>query len=380
MPLSLPTAAEREGALRLSCAGLRVDGAVSLRQVAGETNGYSAADLVALTREAALGAARRCRLLGAAALGPAKAAAAAAEEVEAASATEEEAAPLRLLPDDFAGAMQRVRASVLRPSDSAAPPVEPLSWSEVGGIEEVKRRIRRAIEWPVLHAAAYRALGITTPRGVLLHGPPGCAKTSLARAAAGATGVSFTYLSGATLYSPYVGEAERQLREAFSLCRSCAPAILFIDELDAIVGNRGSGGGDGGGAGEGVQLRVLSTLLNEMDGVSATAQIVLIGATNRPDALDAALLRPGRFDEVIEVPLPDAAGRAQVLAVHTRRMPLASGVDLQAIADGCPGWSGAQLSALCREAAMEALRESVDAPLVAPHHFEAAALKVHRSV
>ena len=244
------------------------------------------------------------------------------------------------------------------------------------------------------HAKEYAALGVVPPRGVLLHGPPGCAKTSLARAAAGAVGVSFLYLSGAALYSPFVGEAERQLREAFALGRACSPSIIFLDEIDAIVGTRGEGshggsgsgsGSGGGGGGEAVQLRVLSTLLNEMDGVSPLSQVVLIGATNRLDAIDAALLRPGRFDELIEIAPPDAAGRAQVLAIHTRDMPLRGDVDLASLADECRGWSGAQLSALCREAGMHALRDGFRAgtPMaatVSAEHSAAARRRVHGTV
>ena len=364
VPLTLPSAVEREAALRSSCAKVQVDDAVDLQRLAASCNGFAAADLVALVREATLCAARRMRL----------------DSMPTAS-PDDDVCACRLIASDFEAATASVRASALRPSDTSTPPVEPLPWSEVGGVDDVKRRIRRAVEWPTKHAAAYQRLGIDAPRGVLLHGPPGCAKTSLARAAAGASGVTFVYLSGATLYSAYVGEAERQLRDFFALGRACAPSILFIDELDAIVGSRSSiatGGGGGRDGGEGVPLRVLSTLLNEMDGVSGASRIILIGATNRPDALDAALLRPGRFDEVIEVPPPDEAGRVQVLQVHTRRMPLADDVNLERIASECDGWSGAELSALCREAAMHALRESINCRAVGAHNFDAALAQAGR--
>ena len=268
---------------------------------------------------------------------------------------------------------------MLRPSSSLTTPAEPLGWDDIGGATDIKNKLRRAIEWPTQRAEQYAALGIRPPRGVLLHGPPGCAKTSLARAAASASGVSFLYLSGASLYSPYVGEAERAVRELFALGRATSPAILFLDELEAIVGSRSSmstGGGDGGGGGggEAVQLRVLSTLLNEMDGVAPLSHVVVIGATNRPDLLDAALLRPGRFDEIIEVAPPDRDARKDVLRIHTKGMPLAADVDLDALAVKCDGWSGAQLGALCREAGMGALRDGLTdaAPAVAHRHFEAA--------
>ena len=394
IPLGLPSAAEREAALRLCCRGLRLHPTVDLELIAHECHGCAAADLIALVREAALSAARAH---AAAARAPPAEADASAATTMALREGEQEGegtntplarspgiapASVALRPADWLTALGRVRASVLRASASAQPPASPLRWDAIGGVPDVKRRLRRAIEWPLTRAAAYRRLGVVAPRGVLLHGPPGCAKTSLARAAAGASGVSFHYLSGAALYSPYVGEAERQLRELFSLGRACAPALIFLDELDAIVGNRGGGGGGGGGGGSGgggesVQLRVLSTLLNEMDGIAPAAQLVVIGATNRLDTIDAALLRPGRFDELILVPLPDGAGRAEVLRVHTRAMPLAPAVHLGSLAARCEAWSGAQLAGMCREAAMQALRENLHATLIEPHHFDAGYQQVH---
>ena len=393
IPLGLPSAAEREAALRLCCRGLRLHPTVDLELIGHECHGCAAADLIALVREAALSAARAH---AAAARAPPAEADASAATTMALREGEQEGegtntplarspgiapASVALRPADWLTALGRVRASVLRASASAQPPASPLRWDAIGGVPDVKRRLRRAIEWPLTRAAAYRRLGVVAPRGVLLHGPPGCAKTSLARAAAGASGVSFHYLSGAALYSPYVGEAERQLRELFSLGRACAPALIFLDELDAIVGNRGGGGGGGGGGsggcGESVQLRVLSTLLNEMDGIAPAAQLVVIGATNRLDTIDAALLRPGRFDELIHVPLPDGAGRAEVLRVHTRTMPLAPAVHLDSLAARCEAWSGAQLAGMCREAAMQALRENLHATLIEPHHFDAGYQQVH---
>ena len=408
VPLTLPTASERQVALQMGCRELALDATVDLAVVAEGCSGYAAADLIALVREATLHAAREQAAAEAAtaaaeaATAAAEAATAAAEAATAATeaatvdasgdttlsgaiaastrmATAAPAPPTSAAPvlraADFSAAVQSLRASVLRPSSSAMPPVEPLAYEAIGGLPEVKLRIRRAVEWPTKRAAAYSRLGIHAPRGVLLHGPPGCAKTSLARAAAGACGVTFIYLSGASLYSPYVGEAERQLREVFTLGRACHPSIVFIDELEAIVGSRSAQGGGGGG--DAVRLRVLSTLLNEMDGISSASQVVVIGATNQPSSLDAALLRPGRFDEVIEVGLLDGPGRAQVLSVHTHAMPLAADVSLDQISEACDGWSGAQLAALCQAAAMTALRESMDAPCVASHHFASAMQRVH---
>eukprot|EP00908_Phaeocystis_cordata_P004426 Transcript_14809.p1 GENE.Transcript_14809~~Transcript_14809.p1 ORF type:complete len:384 (-),score=97.54 Transcript_14809:50-1201(-) len=282
------------------------------------------------------------------------------------------AAEARVCAADWRDALRLVGAAVGRQQTGRQGAMEPLPWEEIGGLEDVKRRLKRAVEWPLRHAEAYRRLGIAPPKGVLLHGPPGCSKTSLARAAAGGAAASFYYLSGAALYSPYVGEAERRLREFFALGRATAPAILFLDELEAIVGSREAAGG-----GDEVQQRVLSTLLNEMDGVAALEQVLLIGATNRPDLLDAALLRPGRFDEQLLVPPPDEKGREQVLAVHTRRMPLADDVQLDHFAARSTGWSGAQLAGLCREAGMEALRADMQAAAVSHDDFERAYARVH---
>ena len=361
VPLALPSRAERRQALEASCAALAMAADVSLDDVAAACNGYAAADLLALAREAAMRAVRR---------------ASADDDDDAAAAGDgEEARVCRVCAADWREALRAVGAAVGREQlGLQGGAMEPLGWEEIGGLETVKRRLRRAVEWPLLHADAYRRLGVTPPKGVLLHGPPGCSKTSLARAAAGGAHASFYYLSGAALYSPYVGEAERRLREFFALGRATSPAILFLDELEALVGGRDNGAGGGG---DEVQLRVLSTLLNEMDGVAPLERVLLIGATNRPDLLDAALLRPGRFDEQLLVPPPDEAGRGQVLAVHTRRMPLAADVELGPLAARTAGWSGAQLAALCREAGMEALRGSMDAADVRHAHFEAAFARVH---
>jgi len=254
------------------------------------------------------------------------------------------------------------------------PPSETISWSEIGGLADVKARLSRAVLWPLSCSDAMRRLGVRPPSGVLLYGPPGCSKTSLARAVAGSAAATFLHLSGAEIYSPYVGEAERALRDFFARGRACAPAILFLDEIDAIVGKRDGSGGQG--SADGVQLRVLSTLLNEMDGVEPLSQVVLVGATNRLDLIDDALLRPGRFDELLQVAPPDEIGRLQVLAIHTKGMPLSSDVQLGQLAARSAGCSGAQLHALCREAAMHALRERIDAPAVCARHFEAAARDV----
>ncbi|GAB4813702.1 hypothetical protein N2152v2_000748 [Parachlorella kessleri] len=267
---------------------------------------------------------------------------------------------------DFEAALRRVGPSVAR---GAALDVAPVAWEDIGGLEGVKQKLRQAVEWPLQHADAFQRLGLTPPRGVLLHGPPGCSKTTLARAAATASGATFIALSGAQLYSMYVGEGEAALRDAFSRARLAAPSILFFDELDSIVGKRV----EGQQASHDVSVRLLTTFLTEMDGLELATGLLVLAATNRPQAIDPALLRPGRFDLVLFVPPPDEAGRVAALKIHTRAMPLAPDVDLPALARDTPLYTGAELAGLCREAALAALREDFSgAREVAARHFEAA--------
>ena len=227
-------------------------------------------------------------------------------------------------------------------------------WASVGGMASTITALREAVERPLRHPLAYRAMGVSIPRGILLYGPPGNSKTTLVRLLARATNAAFSSLSGAAVYSPFLGDAERRIREAFARARLAAPSLLFLDEIDALVGSRGIGGG--GGQARDVSTGVLATLLTEMDGVQAAEGVLVVAATNRPEVLDPALLRPGRLEMHIRVPAPDEAGRAEVLAVHAARLPQAGDVSLAALAAATPGWSGAALENLCREAAMAAVR------------------------
>lgn len=234
------------------------------------------------------------------------------------------------------------------------------SWDDLGGLDEVKARVQEAVEWPLLYPEAFGRLGIRPVRGVLLHGPPGCSKTSIARILAASNRFSFFSLDGATVFSCYVGEAERLIRTVFASARRAAPSLIFLDEVDALVGVRGQGADQ-------VQERVLSTLLNEMDGIVELTGVIVLGATNRPELIDSALLRPGRFDCIVAVPPPNAAGRLDILQRVTRRTPLAPDVDLRRIAEESEGFSGAMLRQMVQEAAINAIRD--DQSAVSMQHF-----------
>lgn len=251
-------------------------------------------------------------------------------------------------------AFRRTKPSVLR--DSLAIDVPRCSWDKIGGLFEVKKRLKMAVEWPLRYPDTFRRLGLKAPRGILLHGPPGCSKTTLVRAAASESHATFLRLNGADIYSCFLGEAERILRDAFASARAAAPCLLFLDEIDAIVGKR-STGRQGQTDGNGVQDRVLTTLLTEMDGVVSASGVLVVGATNRIDLLDNALLRPGRFDDILAVGLPDEATRLQILKIHSSKLPLAEDVDLAEIASQTVGRSGADLMSICTEAGLAALRE-----------------------
>ncbi|XP_069689212.1 ATPase family gene 2 protein homolog B-like isoform X3 [Periplaneta americana] len=258
---------------------------------------------------------------------------------------------------DFKASVGRVRPSSLR-GGLGVVTTQPSKLSDIGGMKDIKQSLCAAVEWPLLYPEAFARFGLPHPKGVLLYGPPGCAKTSLARALASALNVTFLSISAAELYSPYVGDAEKGIAELFHRARLGAPTILFIDEIDALVGSRGE-------RESGVQERVLSALLTEMDGIGVRLDslstvnkgVVVIAATNRPDMLDDALLRPGRFDKLLYVPPPDAEARLDILKILTAHTPLGDCVDLQTIALATNNFSGADLSNLCREAALAALTE-----------------------
>ena len=252
---------------------------------------------------------------------------------------------------DLIEAGKKVRPSALRETVVEVPQVR---WSDIGGQAEAKAALKEAVEWPLRFPEAFQALGIRPPAGVLLYGPPGCSKTLMAKALATEARLNFLAVKGPELFRKYVGDSEKAVAAVFRKARVAAPAVIFFDQIDALAPRRSASGE--GSAGQ----RVVSQLLNEMDGVEPLKQVVVVAATNRPDLLDAAFLRPGRIDRLIYVEPPDLEARKQVLSIHLRNMPLSSNVDLDSIAAESDGLSGAELANLCREAGLVALAQDAD--------------------
>ncbi|KAL3881045.1 hypothetical protein ACJMK2_033245 [Sinanodonta woodiana] len=240
-------------------------------------------------------------------------------------------------------------------------------WSDIGGQEEIKLKLRQAVEWPLRHPEAFTRMGIQPPKGILMYGPPGCSKTMIAKALATESGLNFIAVKGPELFSKWVGESERAVREVFRKARAASPSIVFFDEIDALAVERGSSGGSSN-----VADRVLAQLLTEIDGVEKLQDVTVVAATNRPDMIDKALLRPGRIDRILYVPLPDAKTRKEIFQIHFRKMPIGDSVDLESLVNKTEKYSGAEISAVCHEAALAALQESIESSVVDSRHLELA--------
>ena len=308
---------------------------VDLDKLAEMTYGYTGADLAALVKEAAMNALRRFLKEHAIDLDK--------------PIPSELLQKLKVTMADFYRAMKNIAPSLMREVLIEVPEVH---WDDIGGLDLVKQQLREAVEWPIKYPHIFEQMGIRPPKGILLYGPPGCGKTLLAKAAATESGANFIAVKGPEVLSKWVGESEKAIREIFKRARKAAPTIIFFDEIDAIAPIRGHDV-------SGVTDRIVNQLLTEMDGIEALRGVVVIGATNRPDLLDPALLRPGRFDRIIYVPPPDLRARYEILKIHTRKIPLAEDVDLIELAKKTEGYSGADLEALVREAVMLALREDL---------------------
>ena len=332
--IGIPDEAGRREILAIHTRGMPLDKSADLDRAARATHGFVGADLESLAKEAAMAALRR--VLPGVDLGGGRVPAETLEKI-------------RITTGDLAGALKEVRPSALREVLVQVPDV---SWDDVGGLDKLKEELREAIEWPLLHREAFERAGVSAPAGILLHGPPGTGKTLIAKAVARMTDSNFISVKGPELFSKWVGESEKGVREIFRKARQAAPCVVFFDEIDALAPRRS--GSDSSRASE----NVVSQMLTEMDGLEELQGVVVVAATNRPDMLDPALMRPGRFDRVVEVPLPDLKSREKILAIHTSSKPTA-GVDLGALARRAGGLSGAQLEAVCERAALAALRRHV---------------------
>ena len=303
---------------------------VDLDRIASRTHGFVGADIEGLVQEAAMTALRRARTDDSQAL-----------------------TGVTVRKADFEAAHAAVEPSAMREYVAEQPTTD---FGDVGGLPEAKQKLERAVSWPLSYGPLFDAANADPPTGVLLHGPPGTGKTLLARAIAGESGVNFIEVAGPELLDRYVGESEKAVRDLFDRARQAAPVIVFFDEIDAIATDRDAAGGGDSGVGE----RVVSQLLTELDRASDNPNLVVVAATNRRSALDPALLRPGRLETHVEVPEPDRDARRKVFAVHTRDKPVADGVDLGRLADETDGYSGAEVAAVCREAAMTAIERVAD--------------------
>jgi transitional endoplasmic reticulum ATPase len=250
-----------------------------------------------------------------------------------------------------------------------------IGWDDIGGLDAARERLREGVELPLKDPDAFRRLGIRPAKGFLLYGPPGTGKTLLAKAAAREAQANFIATKSSDLLSKWYGESEQQIARLFARARQVAPTVIFIDELDSLVPARGGGMGE-----PQVTERVVNTILAEMDGLEELQSVVVIGATNRPNLIDPALLRPGRFDELIYVSVPDEAGRRRILGIHTEDVPLGEGVDLDSLAARTDRFTGADLEDLVRRAGLFALRQSLSAQTVEPEHFEKALKETRASV
>jgi transitional endoplasmic reticulum ATPase len=330
---------------------------VDLKRLSDVTHGYTGADIASLCREAAMKALRRY-----------------IPEIN----LEEERIPPEILEkmvvimDDFMSAYREITPTAMREVYVEVPQVQ---WAQVGGLKRVKQELMESVEWPLKKPEVFNRMGIKPPRGILLYGPPGCGKTLLARAVATESEANFISIKGPEIFSKWVGESEKAIREVFRKGRTAAPSIIFFDELDAIVPKRGLGYADSGAS-----ERVISQLLTEIDGIETLQNVLVIAATNRPDILDPAVMRPGRFDRLIYVPSPDVDSLKEIFKIHAGSMPLSQDVTLDELARKSQGYSGADIEAICREAAMNALRDDVDATEVSRRDFDEAMERVGPSI
>jgi transitional endoplasmic reticulum ATPase len=354
--IGVPDEVGRKEILQIHTRGMPLSDDVSLDHLADETHGFVGADIESLTKEAAMKALRRYL-----------------PEID----LDEEDIPPSLIDrmivkrQDFQGALADVEPSAMREVLVELPKV---SWDDVGGLEDPKQTVKESVEWPLTSQDRFDRMGIDPPKGVLLYGPPGTGKTLIAKAVANETNANFISVRGPQLLSKWVGESEKAIRQTFRKARQVSPTIIFFDELDSLAPSRG------GETGNNVSERVVNQLLTELDGLEENGDVMVIGATNRPDMIDPALIRSGRFDRLVLIGQPEEEGREQILKIHTRNSPLAPDVSLREIAEITDGYVGSDLQTIAREAAIEALREDDDAEEIEMRHFRQAMESVRPTI
>ncbi|XP_073803323.1 transitional endoplasmic reticulum ATPase isoform X3 [Danio rerio] len=347
--IGIPDSTGRLEILQIHTKNMKLSEDVDLEQISAETHGHVGADLAALCSEAALQAIRKKMTL---------------IDLEDDSIDADLLNSLAVTMDDFKWALSQSNPSALRETVVEVPHV---NWEDIGGLDEVKRELQELVQYPVEYPDKFLKFGMTPSRGVLFYGPPGCGKTLLAKAIANECQANFVSIKGPELLTMWFGESEANVRDVFDKARQAAPCILFFDELDSIAKARGGGAGDAGGAAD----RVINQILTEMDGMTNKKNVFIIGATNRPDIIDPAILRPGRLDQLIYIPLPDMPSRTAILRANLRKSPVAKDVDLMYLSKITEGFSGADLTEICQRACKLAIREAIEAEIRAERQRQA---------
>src|SRR5213594_2684399 len=363
--IGIPDDRGRLEILQIHTRGMPLTEDVNIESIAKVTHGFVGADLEALSKEAAMRSLRRILP---------------EINMEQSKIPAETLNKIKVTNNDFQEALRDIQPSAMREVVVQRPNIH---WDDIGGLQGVKEELAEAIEWPLKHADLFLEADVKSPKGILLYGPPGTGKTMIAKAVATTSEANFISVKGPELLSKWVGESEKGVREIFRKARQAAPCIVFFDELDAVAPRRGGSDGDSH-----VTERVISQMLTEMDGLEDLKGVVVIGATNRPDMIDEALLRPGRFDRLLEVPVPDREARMQIFQIHTRNKPIDRSLSLDKLVEMTDGYTGADVAALVNAAAMSAIKQHIDSGKksntkeklkISMTHFEAAMQKVKRT-